>query len=129
MNEFEKRINALRIQYRDERVRISKDAYRQIGHINNTISQTPFPEVRDTLRAEKNRLYEAMRNSHKYNRLCYFQQLEAIEDEARLHHEKNPSFRQLRRMVAAMAGMAEAKGQKSLTFIFGENRKATIESS
>lgn len=129
MNGFEKRINALRLQFRDERISITKDAYRHIGHINNAISQTSFPEVREALRAEKERIYEAMRTSHRYNRLCYIQQLEAIEDEARLHREKNPSGRQLRHMVARLGQVAEAKGEKSLTITFGDNRQATISFS
>ena len=126
MNEFEKRINALRLQFRDERVRISKDCDRHIGHLNNAISQTPFPEVRDALRAEKQRVYEAMRNSHKYSRLCYLQQLELLEDEARLYRQKNPSNRQLRRMAAALARAAETKGADTLSIVFGENRHCDI---
>ena len=129
MNEFEKRINALRIQFSRERTQITKDAYRQIGHLNNAISQTSFPEVRDALRAEKARVYESMRTSHRYNRLCYIQQLEAIEDEARLHREKNPSGRQLRRMMASLRKSAEAKGKTTITLSIGEDQTCTISFS
>lgn len=126
MNEFEKQMNALRLRFSAERNQISKDAFRQIGHINNAISTTSFPEVREALRAEKQRVYEGMRTSHRYNRLCYMQQLEAIEDEARLHREQFPSRRQMRRMAAVLSQAAEAKGEKSLTITFGDNRQATI---
>ena len=126
MNEFEKRINALRLQFRDERVRITKDAYRAIGHLNNAISQAAYPEVREALRARKRRIYEEMRTSHHYNRLCYIQQLEAIEDEARLHREKTPSGHQIRRMMRRLSAMVEESGEKSFSISFGKNRKATI---
>lgn len=126
MNEFEKRMNALRRQFSAERNQISKDAYRTIGHINNAISATSFPEVRDALRAEKQRVYEAMRTSHRYNRICYMQQLEALEDEYRNPLDKSPSRRQLRRMVAVLSQTAEAKGEKSITIAFGDNHRATI---
>lgn len=91
MNEFEKKMNALRRQYSAERAQITKDAYRTIGHLNNAISQAAFPEVRETLRAEKERVYEDMRNSHKYNRRCYMHQLELLENQYSLHREKNLS--------------------------------------
>lgn len=126
MNEFEKRMNALRRQFSAERVSITKDACRRIGHINTDISKAQFPEVRDALRAEKQRVYEAMRQSHRYNRLCYRQQLEALQDRYRIHLDQNPSKSQIRRMVAAVCGSAEAEGKKSVSIAFGENRLATI---
>ena len=126
MNEFEKRINALRIQFRAERVSITKDACRRIGHINCDISKARFPEVRDALRAEKARIYEEMRQSHRYSRLCYRQQLQALEDEYQLHRERNPSKSQIRRMVVAVCAAAEARGEKSVSISFGDNRLATI---
>ena len=126
MNEFEKRMNALRRQFRAERVSITKDACRRIGHINTDISKAAFPEVRDALRAEKERIYEAMRQSHRYSRLCYRRQLEALEDEYHQHLERNPSRSQIRRMVAALCGAAEAQGEKSVSISFGDNRHATI---
>lgn len=126
MNEFEKRMNALRRQFSAERNQITKDAYRQIGHINNAISATPFLEVREALRAEKERVYEAMRTSHRYNRLCYMQQLEALEDEYNIHLEKNPSKSQVRRMMAAVCKFIESSGAQSYTVSLGENRQATI---
>lgn len=126
MNEFEKQMNALRIQFCKERASITKDACRRIGHLNNAISKTDFPEVRDALRAEKERVYEAMRQSHRYSRLCYRQQLEALQDQYRIHLDQNPSKSQIRRMVAAISGYADAAGNKSITVCFGENRHATI---
>lgn len=126
MNKFEKRMNALRQQYAAERAQITKDAYRHIGHLNNAISQTSFPEVRQALRSEKERVFEAMRTSHKYNRLCYLQQLEAIEDEYHLHLEQNPSKKQLRRMMTTLRKSAEQGGQSSLTISLGDNRSATV---
>lgn len=119
-------MNALRLQFSAERNQITKDAYRTIGHINNAISATSFPEVRDALRAEKARVYEAMRTSHRYNRLCYMQQLELLEDEYNTHLEKNPSKKQVRRMMAAVCKFVESAGANSYTIAFGDNRKATI---
>lgn len=122
-------MNALRRQFSAERNQITKDAYRQIGHINNAISATPFPEVRDVLRAEKQRIYETMRTSHRYNRICYLQQLEALEDEYNLHREKNPSKRQVRRMMAAVCRFVESAGAQSYTVALDGNRQATISFS
>lgn len=126
MNEFESQMNALRIRFRKERVSITKDACRRIGHLNNAISKADFPEVRDALRAEKERVYEAMRQSHRYSRLCYRQQLEALRDQYRIHLDRNPSKSQIRRMIAAISGTAEAAGKNSITVSFGDNRHATI---
>lgn len=126
MNEFEKRMNALRLQYRDERVQISKDCGRTIGHLNNAIGMVNSPEAREALRTEKQRVYEAMRTSHRYNRLCYLQQLEALEDEARLYRDKNPSKRQIRHTLNRFCNDAVANGQDSITIAFGDNRNATI---
>ena len=126
MNQFEKRMSALRQQYAAERAQITKDTYRHIGHLNTAISQTSFPEVRQALRSEKERVYEAMRASHRYNRLCYLQQLEAIEDEYRLHLEQNPSKKQLGRMMTNLRKSAEQGGQSSLTISLGDNRSATV---
>lgn len=126
MNEFEKRMNALRIQYKNERKQIQKDAYRTIGHLNNAIGQVSTQEAREALRAEKQRVYEAMRNSHKYNKLCYRQQLETLEEEYSSHLETNPSGRQIRRMLRILCRAADAKGEKSLTFSIGMDSQATI---
>lgn len=126
MNEFEKRMNALRRQFSAERNQITKDAYRTIGRLNNAIGMVNSSEARDALRAEKQRVYETMRTSHKYNRLCYLQQLEAIEDEYGLHLERNPSKRQVHRMMAAVCKFVESSGASSYTVALGENRQATI---
>ena len=129
MNEFEKRMNALRRQYRDERVQITRDCNRTIGRLNTAIGQVKSIEARDALRAEKQRVYEAMRTSHRYNRICYMQQLEAIEDEYSLHLEKNLSKRQIRHMMAAVCRFVEGAGADSYTVAFGDNRQATISFS
>ena len=126
MNQFEKRMSTLRRQYAAERAQITKDAYRHIGHLNNAISRSDFPEVREALRAEKERVYEAMRSSNRYNRLCYLQQLEAIEAERRLHFERTPSKSKLRRLMASLSSSAEAQGQSTITIQFGDNKSATI---
>lgn len=126
MNEFEKQMNALRIQFREERVSITKDANRTIGRLNTAIGMVNSSEAREALRAEKQRVYEAMRQSHRYNRLCYRQQLEALQEQYQIHLDQNPSKSQIRRMVSAICGSAEASGMKSVTVGFGENRLATI---
>lgn len=126
MNEFEKRMNTLRRQFSAERAQISKDCYRTIGRLNTAIGKVNSVEARDALRAEKQRVYEAMRNSHRYNRLCYLQQLEAVEDEYSLHIERNPSKRQVRRMMAAVCRFVESAGAQSYTVALDDNRQATI---
>lgn len=126
MNDFEKRMSALRRQFAAERDQITKDCERTIGRLNTAIGMVNSPEARDVLRAEKHRLYEAMRTSHRYNRLCYMQQLEALEDEYRLHLEQTPSKNQLRRLMWRLSRMAEEQGETSLHIAFGDNKKATI---
>lgn len=122
-------MNALRRQFSAERNQISRDAYRTIGRLNTAIGQVNSIEARDALRAEKQRVYEAMRTSHRYNRICYMQQLEAIEDEYNIHLEKNPSKTQVRRMMAAVCRFVESAGANSYTVAFGDNRCATISFS
>lgn len=129
MNEFEKRMNALRRQYRDERVQITRDCNRTIGRLNTAIGKVNSTEARDALRAEKQRVYEAMRTSHRYNRICYMQQLEAIEDEYNIHLDKNPSKSQVRRMMAAVCRFVESAGANTYTVAFGDNRRATVSFS
>lgn len=130
MNDFDKRMNALRIKYRDEQVRITKDCLRHIGHLNTAIGQVTTIEARDALRAEKHRVYEAQRTSHQYNRLCYMQQIEAIQDECRSYYEKNLTAKKKRRMfhnmLHHMAMTAEANGEKSVSMTIGQDLHATI---
>lgn len=126
MNDFEKRMNELRIQFRDERVSISSDSYRKIGRLNRAIGLVDSAEAREALRTEKERTYEAMRNSHKYNRICYLEQLELLEDQYALHRKANPSKKQLRRMMATVCASVEASGADSCSIAFGDNRRATI---
>ena len=126
MNEFEKQMNHLRIQFCKDRDLITKDARRRVGHLNNAIAKATYPDVRDALRAERARVYEAMRQSHKYSRLCYRQQLEALQDKYRIHLDQNLSKSQIRRVVAAICDSAEADGENSIIVSFGDNRHATI---
>ena len=126
MNEFEKQMNALRIQFRNERVSIQEDANRTLGHLNNAIGQVDSPEARAALRAEKNRVWHATRRSMHYNRLCYRQQLELLEDQYFRHREKNPSKREIRRMLSTLCFSTEAEGNNSLSISFGDHRTAKI---
>lgn len=126
MNEFEKQFNALRIQFRNERVSIQKDSNRTIGHLNTAIGQVKTPEAREALRTEKMRVYEATRQSMKYNRLCYRQQLDLIEDQYSQHLERHPSKRHIRSLLATLCMSAEAAGNNSLSIHFGKDRIAKI---
>lgn len=126
MNEFEKKMNALRIQFRNERVSIQEDANRTIGHLNTAIGQVNSPEARAALRAEKNRVYHATRRSMKYNRLCYRQQLDLLEDQYLQHRERNPSKREIRRMLHTLCVSTEADGNNSMSISFGDHRTAKI---
>lgn len=110
MNTFEKQINALRLQFKAERVQIQKDSARIIGHLNTAIGQVPFPEVRNALRAEKIRVHKATHEAMKVNRLCYLQQLEELEDQYTRHLQANPSNRQIRRLMTRLCRSAEAGG-------------------
>ena len=129
MNEFEKRINELRIRFRNERVQISKDASLKIGHINTAIGQVKSPEAREALRAEKQRLREQLVKDMKDNRFWYMMMREAIEEEYRSHLEKNLSSRQIRRIVRRLSAIAEEQGKTELSIAFGENRRATVSFS
>lgn len=126
MNEFEKRINALRLQYETERKQIYRDHNRTIGHLNTDIGKVKTPEAREALRAEKARVWKATEESRRVNRLCYLQQLEQLNEEYRLWLEKNPSNRQLRRMAVTVCKAVEAQGRKSFTIHFGENKQMQI---
>lgn len=126
MNEFEERMSALRKQCCAENIQITKDADRAIGHINNVIGFTAFPEVREALRAEKYRIREARRNAHKENRARYMQQLKAIEEEIKQYREKHPSTRQIRRVARRLREIAEEKGNNSVTIYLAENSRCTI---
>lgn len=122
-------MNALRLQFKAEQRRISKDANRTIGRLNTAIGQVSTPEAREALRAEKARIYEATRTSHKYNRICYRQQLEMLEDEYNIHLSENPSKNKLRRLMALLCQTAEARGQKSITLHLGDGRLCTVSFS
>lgn len=126
MNEFEKKMNALRLQYKAEQRQISKDATRTVARLNAAIRMVDSQEAREALRTEKERVCETMRRSHELNKTCYFQQLEMLNDKLRLHFEKTPSKRHLRRMIANLCTLAEASGEKTISISFGNKRRATI---
>lgn len=126
MNEFETRINALRLLYKAERIQIQKDCNLTIGHLNTAIGQVGTQEAREALRAEKRRIYEATRQSMKYNRLCFRQQLDLLLDEYEAHRSKNTSRSALRRAMALLCRHAELQGQHSITIAFGGQRVETV---
>lgn len=126
MNEFEKKMNALRIQFKAEQRQITKDSCRIIGRLNKAISMVQSPEARQALRDEKERVYESMRRSHELNKTCYFQKLELLSDQLRMHFHKSPSKSSVRRLIASLIDSAEASGEKSISIAFGDNRHATI---
>ena len=126
MNEFEKRMNALRLQYKAEQRQIAKDANRTIGRLNAAIRMVDSQEAREALRAEKERVFEVMRRSHEINKTCYVEQLEMLSDQLRHHFEKTPSKRRLRRLMAQLCLQSEAKGRKGIAICFDENRRAEI---
>ncbi len=126
MNEFEKRLGALRSKYKAEQRQITRDSIRTIGRLNTAIGQTRIPEARETLRARKQQEYENMRRSHQYCKKCYHQQLELISEEYALHNQTTPSNRQLRRIMKQLCAVAESRDQKTFTISFGDNRRGEI---
>lgn len=126
MNEFEKRMNALRIQFKEERIRIVKDCNLKVGRLNTAIGVVPTQEAREALWAEKLRVREARDRSLECNRLCYQEQLEMLNEEYMASLKKKPSNRQLRRMMAHLRDYADSKGEKSLKFYFDNDRFCEI---
>lgn len=126
MNEFEKRISALRIQYKNERKQIQKDSNRTIGRLNTAIGMVNTPEAREALRTQKARVYENTRQSMKYNRYCYKQLLKMIEDEYMNSLREKPSKKQLRNLMSFLYKTAEAEGQTSIRISFGDHRLGTV---
>lgn len=126
MNEFEKKISALRSQFKAEQRQITKDAYLKVGHINTAIGKVDLLEAREALRAERERIFERMRQSHEVNRNCYLQLLEMINEQQLGHYNVNPSGRQLRRMMAQLCTFAESKGMKSISLSFGNKRSGIV---
>ena len=124
MNEFEKRSNTLRLQFKTEQCMITKECYRKIGRLNSAIAMVNSDEAREALRAEKEKTYEAMHRSHELNKTCYLQQLELLNEEHLQHLKRHPSNRQLRRLLALFCTKAEASGQKALSISFGQSRRA-----
>lgn len=126
MNEFDKQKNALRTRFKAEQRQITKDCYRTIGHLNTAIGKVNSPEAREALRAEKERVHEAMLRSHELNKTCYLQQLELLDDQHSQHLKQHPSKTRFRSILAAFCRSAEADGQNSLSISFGNNRIAKI---
>ena len=126
MNEFEKQMNALRIQFKAEQRQITRDCYRTISRLNKDLGQVNSQEAREALRAEKERIYESMRRSHELNKTCYLQQLEMLNDQTRIHFDKIPSKRHLRRMMAFLCRRAESDSQKDIAISFGDHHIAKI---
>lgn len=117
MNQFEIELNALRLQFKAERLQIQKDANLTIGHLNTAIGQVSTVEAREALRAEKMQVYEATRQSMKYNRLCYRQQVELLNEQNREYLRTNPSKRSVRRALALIARYADSTNKKQLSII------------
>lgn len=126
MNEFEKRINALRLQCETERKQIYRDYNRTMGHLNTDLGKVKTQEARDALRAERTRVWNAAQESRRISRLCYLQQLELLNEEYRLWLEKNPSNHELRRMAAAVYKAAEKKGMNTITIYLGKSKQIQI---
>lgn len=126
MNEFEKRINALRLRFKEERIQIVKDCNRTVGRINTAMSMAGSEEARDALRAEKLRVRTAKDRAMESNLRCYHEQLELLNEGYMLSLKQQPSKRQLRRAMATLCNMAEAQGKSSLTVSFGDNRQAIL---
>lgn len=126
MNEFEKRINALRLRFKEERIRIVKDCNLAVGHLNNAIGMADSEDTREALRAEKLRVRTTKDRAMESNLRCYHEQLELLNEGYMLSLKQQPSKRQLRRTVATLCKMAEEQGESSLTVSFGDNRQATI---
>lgn len=126
MNEFEKQMNALRVQFKAEQRQITKDCYRTINRLNTAIGMVNSQEAREALRNEKERVYETMRRSHELNKTCYLQQLDLLEDQHSRHLERHPSKRRIRSILAAFCRSAEADGKNSISIHFGKDRTAKI---
>lgn len=126
MNQFETQLNALRLQFKAERIQIQKDANLTIGHLNNAIGQVSTVEAREALRAEKARVYEATRQSMKYNRLCYRQQVESLNEQHREYLCAHPSKRAVRRVLALIARYADTVGKNEISIAFGYNKRGNV---
>lgn len=129
MNEFEKRFNALRLQYKAMQRQITKEAYKTIGRLNNAIGQVGSPEACDALRSEKDRVCQAMRESHLYNKKCYLQKVEQLYEEQMIYFQQNPSNRTLRSLMSKIYKQAQSKGQNPFSIAFGDNHRAEVSFS
>jgi hypothetical protein len=126
MNQFESRINALRLKYKAERIEIQRASNRRIGHLNTAIGQVTSPEAREALWAEKARIKEATRQSMAYNRMQYRQHLEAINDESRAYFTAHPSRSAVRRSLRMIYLHTTQAGKSALHLSFGDRRHAIV---
>ena len=100
MNQFEIRINKLRLEFKAQRIEIQKGGEREIGHLNTAIGEVKhLPEAVEILREARDRAKEALLQSMQWSRLCYRQQRELLEDQYRLHLQAHPSKRAKRRAM------------------------------
>ena len=126
MNEFETRINAMRLQCKAERMQIQQDCDEIFARLNAAIAASDDPAVRRALRAEKNRAYLDTRRSLRWSMRCYRQQLDCLTDQYRLHLEHTPSGRAARKAMELLYYYAKATGQTSLALAFGDHKFGEI---
>ena len=126
MNQFESRINALRLKYKAERIEIQRASNRRIGHLNTAIGLVASPEAREALWAEKSRIKEATRQSMAYNRMQYRQHLEAINDESRAYFTANPSRCAVRRALHMIYLHTTQAGKSAIHLSFGDRYNAIV---
>ena len=96
MNEFEIRAHALRLGYKAERQQMQKAFELHVGHLNTAMGQVTLPEAKEALKAEKERVKEAHRQSMVWHRRCYLQQVDLLNEEKCEQYRLNPSIRALR---------------------------------
>lgn len=126
MNEFESRINALRLYYKAERAQIQQDCDNLFTRLNKTIAATDDRDVHRILRAEKFRVYTDTRRAIRMSMRCYRQQLDTINEEYRAHLSQTPSNRAVRRAMTLLCRHADARGEKSFTVTFGDNHRGHV---
>lgn len=97
MNQFEIRANALRLRYKAEREQMQKAFELHVGHMNTAIGQVTLTEGKEALRAEKERVKEAHRQSMEWHKRCYLQKVALLNEDRCEYYRHNPSNRTLRR--------------------------------
>lgn len=99
MNEFETRAQALRLRYKEERRQMQSACYKHVGHLNTAMGQVTLAEAKEALKAEKQRVKEATRQSMVWHKMCYHQQVEQLKEEMREYYRLHPSNRARRAAV------------------------------